>query len=208
MRKLLVAALLCLSPLLPGAATAADATYRVDLIVFQDLWFAGNEAGVPAGAPNLQGAIKLDDVAALKAAGIEVLPDDQFGLDAEWKNIRYSKQFRPLARLAWTQKNPPQERGPALQIQYGPDANAHTAAVVDNAGSLGGAPRVEGSVALLLNRYLHLDVDLQYVDQGTAWPIDERRRMRRDELHHLDSPRLGVLARVTKAAGADNDATQ
>ncbi len=205
MRRKLAAALLGLMTLLPHFAIAADATYRVDLIVFVDLWHSGDEAGIAPGSPNLSNAIRLEDVAALRAAGIEVLPDEQFGLDAEWKNLRYSKQFKPLVRLAWTQRNPPTDRGPAIRIQVGGAAGGGdtSAAAVDSAGS---GPQVQGSVALLLSRYLHLDVDLQYVEDGSAWALDERRRMRRDEIHHLDSPRLGVLAKVGKASGADNDA--
>ena len=206
MKRALVTAFLCCIALLPGAASAADATYRVDMIVFVDLWHSGDEAGIAPGSPNLTNAIKLEDVAALRAAGIEVLPDEQFGLDSEWKNLRYSKQFKPLVRLAWTQKNPPTERGPAIRIQVGGSSSDPNAPVVTDPASA--PPQVQGSVALLLARYLHLDVDLQYVENGTAWKLDERRRMRRDEVHHLDSPRLGVLAKVSKASGADNDAAQ
>lgn len=173
-----------------GTAQAADATYRVDLIVFVDLWHADAEAGAPAGAPNLQGAIRPDDVAALRAAGIEILPDEQFGLDDEWKHLRYSKQFKPLLRLAWTQRNPPEDRGPAIAISAGESTDPTSPAA-----------RAEGSVALRLSRYLHVDADLQYVENGLAWKLDERRRMKRDEVHHLDSPRLGLLARVTRVGG-------
>ena len=210
MRRKRVAAffsgMLGLIALFPILASAADATYRVDMIVFVDLWHSGNEAGIAADSPNLGNAIKPEDVAALRAAGIEILPDEQFGLDSEWKNLRYSKQFKPLMRLAWTQKNPPGERGPAIRVQVGGGSGGSepNSAVVADAGSA--SPQVQGSVALLLSRYLHLDVDLQYVEDGTAWKLDERRRMRRDEVHHLDSPRLGVLAKVSKASGADNDA--
>lgn len=205
MRRKLAAALLGLMTLLPDFAIAADATYRVDLIVFLDLWHSGDEAGVAAGSPNLANAIRPEEVAALRSAGIEILPDEQFGLDDEYKHLRYSKQFKPLLRLAWTQKNPPTERGPAIRVQVGGSPAGGDAAASDAAA---GAPQVQGSVALLLSRYLHLDVDLQYVEDGTAWKLDERRRMRRDEVHHLDSPRLGVLAKVGKASGADNDAAQ
>lgn len=203
MRRKLVGALICLIALLPNFASAADATYRVDLIVFVDLWHSGDEAGIAAGSPNLANAIRPEDASALRSAGIEILPDAQFGLDDEYKHLRYSKQFKPLVRLAWTQKNPPTERGPAIRIQVG-GSSADGDVAAGDAGA--GGPQVQGSVALLLSRYLHLDVDLQYVEDGTAWKLDERRRMRRDEVHHLDSPRLGVLAKVSKASGADNDA--
>ena len=66
-----------------------------------------------------------------------------------------------------------------------------------------GATPVDGRVMLLIvNRYLTLDADLLYTAGTSSWRLDTRRRMRRDELHHLDSARLGILARVTKANGS------
>jgi hypothetical protein len=34
-----------------------------------------------------------------------------------------------------------------------------------------------------------------------SYRLRENRKMMRDELHHLDSPKLGILARVTKSGG-------
>lgn len=189
-----IARLAALAGLLLALPAAAE-TYRMDLIVFLDIYGSGSEAGEPAATPELQGAIDPDDVGRLHAAGINVLPDAQFALTQEWQRLRNSKQFKPLLRLAWTQQNPPGERGPALRIAYGKPQ------VVNDEQTLGAwsLREVEGSVALLLGRYLHLDADLLYNESGRSWRLHERRRMRRDEVHHLDSPRLGILARVTKA---------
>lgn len=174
-------------------------TYRVDLIVFVDLWQTGSEAGTPVTAPNIKNAMLAEDASGLRAAGITILPDAQFGLDKEWKNLRYSKQFKPLLRLSWTQKDPPAERGPALRIKLSGVPGATGTAV---SGS-GLSPMVDGSVALLLvKNYLTVDADLQYVADGQQWRLDDRRRMRRDEIHHLDSARLGVLTQVSKSESA------
>jgi len=188
----LVSALVLLLSLLGASAPARAETYRVDLILFVDLWASGSEAGAAPAAANIRNAIDLDDVSKLRAAGIELLPEDQFALLDQWQHLRYSKQFKPLLRLAWTQKDPPQERGPALRLKIGGNAADGT------------PPMVDGSVALLLSRYLHVDADLQYVSEGQAWQLDERRKMRRDEVHHLDSAKLGILAQVSKpGAGPD-----
>lgn len=188
----------CLRPallLLALFAIPAQAeTYRIDVIVFVDLWAGGAEAGNPPATPSLRNAIDVDDAAALRAAGIELLPEDQSALNDAWQHLRYSKQFKPLMRLSWTQKDPPQERGPSVHVR------------IPKPGDETGAPIVDGSIALLLGRYLQIDADLQYVADGQAWPLAERRRMRRDETHHLDSARLGILTQVSKPGAAPDAA--
>lgn len=177
-------------------ATPARADrFRVDLIVFLDLEAAGEPGTAPQ--PPLDGiAIAADDAAGLQAAGIRVLPDAEFGLQEHWNRLRNSRRFRPLSRLAWEQDQPPAANGPRLAVRHG-----EPIAITDplTYSSFLIAP-VEGSVSLLQSRYLHLDVDLRYTESGNSsqFALSERRRMRRDELHHLDSPKLGVLARVQR----------
>lgn len=61
---------------------------------------------------------------------------------------------------------------------------------------------LSGSIALEMGRFLHIDADLRYVSSESGapriYPMRERRRVRRGELHYLDSPRLGLLARVVR----------
>ncbi|NGY04461.1 CsiV family protein [Solimonas terrae] len=172
--------------LLALALPAHAETYRMDLIVFVNR-YAAAEAGAPAQLPDLSGAILPDNPAALQAAGITLLPDSAFGMQSEWQRLRNSRQFEPIARLAWTQPDPPSARGPALRVRWGTPSPT-------------GMTPVDGRVMLLIvNRYLTLDADLLYTAGNSSWRLDERRRMRRDELHHLDSAKLGILARVTKA---------
>jgi len=178
-------------------APAWAETYRMDLIVFVDKSVAP-EAGGVATLPSFEGAFVPSDVAALAAAGITVLPEQDFGLQTEWQRLRNSRRYQPLIRLAWTQNNPPSARGPSLRLRVGQGQEVRA---VDGYGSQLISP-VEGTVALLLNQYLQLDSDLIYtvpVAGGyQSYPLRERRRMRRDEVHYIDSPRLGVLARVSK----------
>lgn len=187
--------------LLAVVAPARAETYRVDLIVFRNLWGADTAERAPATQPmDLRGAIEPTNVEALARAGIQLVPDGDFGLNPEWASLRVSKQFRPLIRIAWTQSDPPQDRGPSILIRGGAKMT------VTEPGGFGAHEgyEVEGKVALLLSRFLHVDADLRYTetvaDTGALalWPLVERRRMRRDELHHLDSPRLGILAKVSK----------
>ena len=191
----------CAFAALVGFATPALAeTYRVDLIVFLDK-SASQESGQPPAMPNLSRALALDDAAALARAGITLIPDEQFGLQEQWQRLRNARRYQPLIRLAWTQPDPPAERGAALRLKLGQSQVVNAT----DPGSFASAAisPVEGSVALLLNQYLMIDADLLYTlptaSGHTSYPLRERRRMRRDELHYLDSPKLGVIARVSKA---------
>lgn len=198
-RTLLAVALL----LAPLAAQAER--YRVDLIVFRDL-YPSSEQGrdyqppPPTTAP-VAGVLELNDPRAA-AAGIEVLPEAQFGLADLWQKLRGSRRYQPLVRLAWLQDDPPAERSLALRLRHGAPLTLLSAGVAS-------APAypLEGSVALRLSHYLYLDADLAWVEPVAggklgAVKLKEVRRMKRDEVHHLDSPRLGILARVQKAAPA------
>ncbi|MGD8312125.1 MAG: CsiV family protein [Gammaproteobacteria bacterium] len=74
-----------------------------------------------------------------------------------------------------------------------------------------GRNSVEGTVKLLRERYLHLDMDLflmssngnpevLYSDAPGNVPLfelREKRRIKSTELHYFDHPRFGVIARVT-----------
>lgn len=179
-----------------GASPARADTWRVDLIVFRYLGSA-DEAGQLPMAPGLRGAIELDDAQGLSAAGITLLPDAEFGLADHWSRLKASPQFRPLIRLAWTQNDPPPDNGPRLHLRGGAKLT------LADEGGLGVREfqEVDGTVALHLGRFLHLDADLLFTTGGDtpgSWRLDERRRMRSDELHHLDSPRLGVIVRAAK----------
>ena len=74
------------------------------------------------------------------------------------------------------------------------------------------APSLAGSVSLSAGRFLHLGVALEWqVDGALAAQMDQRRRIRRDEEHYFDHPRLGAIAVVravdyaesTPSPGAD-----
>ncbi|HEX4871410.1 MAG TPA: CsiV family protein [Nevskiaceae bacterium] len=183
--------------LLLAAPLAAAETYRMDVLVFLDT--APPSEGARSGLrASQQGAVAAEDLAGLKSRGISRLAEGDFALDTEWQRLKNSKRFRPLGRYSWTQSDPPTERGPALRVQLGsrypvPGADGFSVSEVSE---------VEGSLALLLDRYLQLDADLVYTDrEGGQWRLRERRRMKRDERHHLDSPRIGLLARVSRVDG-------
>lgn len=198
LRTLRAAALLALA--LPCAAHAER--YRVDLILFIDRSGPAGESPQPLQVPDTARALEAFETVPLRNAGIELLPDDQFGLAEEWSRLRNSKNHQPIVRLAWLQKDPPAERGPAIRLHWGsPFTDVATL-------SAQRVYPVDGAVTLLAGRYLHLEADLVYTQaepssgELRSFRLKERRRLRRDELNHLDSPRLGVLMKATRAPEA------
>lgn len=182
---------------LAAPATALAERYRVDAIVFIDRSAPANESTLALQLPNVVKAYEPYETTQLRAAGIEMLPDEQFGLVDAWNHLRNSKNHQPILRLAWLQKDPPAERGPSIRLHWG---NPFTE--VSQLKSMLVYP-VDGSVTLLAGRFLHLDAELIYTQELNgelrSFRLKERRRLRRDELHHLDSPRIGIVARATRA---------
>ena len=200
-----------LLPLLAVLPLAAHAErYRVDLIVFLDRGGMTTELGKPFVPPDLTKALEPDP-AALAGTGIDLIPDTAFGMPEVWNRLRYSKRYQPLLKLAWIQADPTAERALPLHIHNGlplPMTPATPAASAPSDATPPLAPityqTVDGTIALRLSRYLFLDADLVYTQpapDGTlaSYALKEVRKMKRDELHYLDSPKLGIVVKVTKA---------
>lgn len=181
---------------LPGAALAER--YRVDVLVFADRTVPTREQSQPVEAPEAARTFEPWEVVPLRNAGIEILDDELFGLMDEWKRLENSRDHEPLVRIAWIQADPPADRDVAIRLRHGKPLEAVTAS-----GSTEVFP-VDGWVALLAGRYLHVEASFVYTEATSegelrSYRLRERRRLRRDELHHLDSPRLGLLVRAQRA---------
>lgn len=195
-----------LAPLLLAAALpiAAHAErYRVDLIVFLDRGGMTTELPKPFAPPDLTKALELDP-AALAGSGIELVPDAQFAMFDVWNRLRYSKRYQPLVKLAWMQTDPTADRTLPLHIHTGLPLTVLPTSVNPAAPPAPIYQSVDGTVALRLSRYLFLDADLIYTQPQpdgalVSYGLKEVRKMKRDELHYLDSPKLGIVAKVTKA---------
>ena len=179
-----------------ASASAHAETWRVDLIVFRFLGGIDEQGRMPQG-PSLINAIELEDLGALSAAGITVLPDADFGLGPQWDKLKSSPQFRPMVRIAWTQNDPPPENGPRLRLRAGNKLKLRDEAGLNEQEF----QEVDGTVALHLGRFLHLDAAMIFTADGEppqSWMLSESRKLRSEDLNHLDSPRLGLITRVTK----------
>ncbi|MCJ7555341.1 MAG: peptidoglycan binding protein CsiV, partial [Gammaproteobacteria bacterium] len=136
----------------------------------------------------------------------------EFELTDQAKRIGNRKKYQLVAHVAWIQPGYAQDDAIAFPL-------------ADLAGVASG---LQGDITLYLSRYLHMQFNLIITEpDGTPEPeptttydrllslpmatgadqppvsspvyrMDEKRRMRSGELHYIDHPNFGALARVTK----------
>jgi len=182
-------------------ADDAPRQYDIELLIFQNLnaddggevwpidyseWFDDDttepetpETGTPA---------------VPEPGGPAWLEPDSLRLRAEQHALERSGNYRPLRHLAWRQTVV--DRNSARDIEIPPASGDE-------------AVRVEGTVRVAVERYLHLYLDLKLVDTTLAFDtgfsdyelpefrMQQRRRMRSKELHYFDHPKFGVIALIT-----------
>lgn len=121
------------------------------------------------------------------------------------QRMTQSGKYRVLFHQRWRQ--PVDDGAPAIPVyleggeQIATPVALHIDAPLDNAQPAL-EPELQGTLQLSLSRSLQVDTDLWLA--GTASdgqryfsPMRESRRLGASELHYLDSPRLGVLIRVS-----------
>jgi hypothetical protein len=133
----------------------------------------------------------------------ELIDPAQYALTDAYTRLRNSPDVRPILHTAWRQP------------VYGPE-NASTW----NLTSIARPPRqLGGTVSLFVSRYLHLTLDLELAELPTSdapgagfgnsvvYRLSEQRnKMRSDEVHFFDHPRLGALAIITRERDSEPEA--
>ena len=164
MKRLLPIAILFLC----AAVQADTGSYRVEIIVFQNLTAASNGTPIDelrsfSGFPSLSGADLPDD--------LTVAEQKSTYMDGVWRRLRSSKDYRPFVFSAWEQN----------RIDYYPPMRVHDDIVVDQqlraptnimiadlaaedplAAYLSSFYQLDGSIQLRRSRFLHLYLDLEY----------------------------------------------
>lgn len=186
-RRAIVALLLAFTQ----AAVAGPPIYDVEIIIFRHNVMS--DAGERWTAPAVS---DLRPTRVFSQDEFTELSRDLYQLDGIRGGLRNSSGYSVLFHRAWR--------------QVGYDA-AHAIAYPIHSLAENGRDSIEGSVTLIRERYLHLDVDLllmrangaapaQYSDDADSRPafrLQEKRRMRSRELHYFDHPRFGMIAMVT-----------
>jgi len=178
---------------------AATPVYDVEIIVFRNKLMTDAGEQWPSPAPGRQYSGKI-----FPQGEFTVLDRSLYQLDGVQRGLRNSSGYEVLLHRAWR--------------QAGYDtAHAIAFPVKSSVGS--GGYRVEGGVKLVLEHYLHLDVDLFLVAAGYTpqgqYPVEaqgapvfelrEKRRVRSREMHYFDHPRFGMIAMVTPYAAPEEE---
>lgn len=197
--KLGVAVLLAALMSAVGSAGAQQAapvqSYDVELLIFRHLggretpedWAteaAGAEQRLDIPEDELSSSVLADvPMVAAPTVTFPALPESKMKLTAIEGSMRRSRGYRPLAHIGWTQ--PGFARNSAQYLSLG--------SLAPNSSGL------QGQVALTRGRYLHLTLDLMLnsAEDGQRYVLRQTRRMRSNERHYIDSPKIGVIALIT-----------
>jgi len=127
-------------------------------------------------------------------SGIEELSRGQRSLQAVADALQRSGAYDVLVHTAWRQAGLDRTLAQPYRVPGGTRRSGY---------------RLEGTIRLVRERFLHLDIDLLLSKPQAAltpgqtrdmpdrvYELNETRRVRRGELHYFDNPRLGVIAQV------------
>jgi len=198
LRKLALTVLAGLAGTLPAASQeAATPAYNIELIVFRatsaeagaENWsLAANAGTVAAGEESASGSSQVGHF-------ISLLEASSYQLTELENKLRASGAYVPVAHAAWSQTASAWGTRAGFAIQrIGIDV-----------------PGLSGNVFLERGQYLHLGMTLTYAmpaapaglgaGPGTAFRINESRRVRFYERNYYDHPAFGVIALLTPARG-------
>ena len=135
------------------------------------------------------------------------LPKETFNLKDEYLAIRRAASIRPVFHGRWRQPVP--ERGNAQPILISLSGSDSPKTLEKQLS------KIEGLVHLTARKFLHLDFKLWYhadglgkdpvnmpsrqlkpTEGGEYMELIETRRMRSDELHYFDHPKIGIIANI------------
>ena len=202
LRRTCLALLLALP--LGAPAQETGRTYQIEMVIFEQ---SGNAAellvfpeadidGLPADPDGNGPAIRVPGAAEPAPTPVEDAepavaggfggPIDSARMNAYLRRLN-SGGYRVRWHQAWTQR--------------ASDRTQRMATPLPVLAALGGGqadPGLEGSVELSAGTYLHLGLELEVPAGETGtYTLSQRRRVKINELHHFDHPRIGVITLVT-----------
>ena len=190
------------------AAISKD--YIVEMIFFANTKTGADSVHISnqAVVPDLGGSISLNQDA--QSHGFVPLTSDTFSLSGKADALNKSGKYRVLKHMAWLQPGLAREDAIAVRVHAGKNYKDEF-----NERSFTNQPvhELDGTVKIVLGRYLHLFTDLVYrktfsVSSADAlgrdriladFPVKTHRKMRSSTLHYIDHPYLGILIEIRPA---------
>jgi len=190
------------------AAISKD--YIVEMIFFANTNTGTNSVHISnqALAPDLGGSISLNQGA--QSNGFVPLTSDTFSLSGKADALNKSGKYHVLKHISWLQPGLAKEDAISVRVHAGKNYKDEF-----NERAFTNQPvnELDGTVKIVLGRYLHLFTDLVYrktfsVSSGDAlgrdrvladFPVKTHRKMRSSTLHYIDHPYLGILIEIRPA---------
>jgi len=149
-----------------------------------------------------------------------LIPEEEYRLTSAFRRLKKaSYTLQPVVHLAWRQPVTNRKQSELLYVralEKSPDILNIMEIIEPQAPT---PPKLEGTLQISVNRYLHVQLDLlRYIEKTPSYlAVDEfpengliietsafnsyrmqsRRRMRSGELHYLDHPLMGALIQIT-----------
>lgn len=208
-RLALLALLLATSAGFSTIALAKD--YLVEIVLVENLRGAGAAANASLYLPRLKDAIGLNGDKAAEL-GFSIV-EEQYAMTDYVDRLKSSAGYRVLKHFAWRQPGLDNKNARAIRVnvgsglslyipedyrQYDKFIPASTGPTFDQGARKLNTTMVSGILKVRLGRFLHLDSQLVFTDMETrnSYRLDHSRKMRSRELHYIDNPRFGLLARI------------
>ncbi len=199
----------------PLKAFAID--YKVEIILFEHV-NGGADIRTGLSFPRTGSAFGLTTDAA--AQNDFILLDSGYEMQDAADEIKASGQYRLLQHFMWQQPGLDRSEAKAVRINVGTVSTMYIPESLDGLGKFVTASAnaqpgrsreirtttVNGTLKVRLGRFLHLETHLVYTDaeRQTSYNLFQSRRMRSRELHYVDNPRFGLLARIVPVEGSDS----
>ena len=222
--KLIVSILSLSMPAAHSYAEQTETGYEVELIIYED----ATKRYIDSEDWSYNDMLNQTDDAVFNAESAEA--DDQYR-ELDWngavlsdalQKIQDSPGFNVLLAKRWRQTGLDRDKAYYVEIQTQPaEAAVHTDNQPGNktgttllngeTGSVEAMPltaaSINGQVRLIMSRYLHFEVNLNYnktlqtsdLDEinNISFPVVAERRMRSREIHYIDHPLVGIIVHAT-----------
>jgi hypothetical protein len=204
--------------------------YKVELVLFEQLSTSSEQfierSNKHENWPDLENAVELS-TKATPDGYFYLLPPMDRDLSSSVARLNKSSHYHVITHIAWKQPGLDDAAAKSVHIHGGkhyetqfperltpPNTHADETQAVIKSKPPVTLEQVDGTVKIVLARYLHVYTDLifrkpvtteyEYSDgqvfQSTFLrdvKVRTRRRMRSRELHYLDHPLLGILVQIT-----------
>lgn len=177
MRRLFaILGLFALAAPLPAAPTASTTLYDIEVLVFEN-----NQPGLEGGEAWKEALRESGDIE--RSALPEGVPAPDSTLSRAARVLERGGHHRVLVHKRWQQNADTKSDATPLRLQ-----NANSS--------------LDGTLRFYSNRSLYLELNLRLQDPratggAKTLQLNEHRRIRPQEIHYFDHPKLGALVRVT-----------